>query len=75
VPAPRSASIASVGTMVTVTSVLSAALGAHVLTWAAVALFGLLLANWLNVASRIARGIWSGSSRNRPAPPVTATIS
>jgi C4-dicarboxylate transporter/malic acid transport protein len=64
-----------VGTLVTGTSELSAALGAHVLTWAAVALFGLLLANWLNIAGRTARRIWSGSPRNRPAPLVTAESS
>jgi C4-dicarboxylate transporter/malic acid transport protein len=52
-----------VGTLVTGTSELSEALGAHVLTWAAVALFGLLLANWLSVASRTARGVWRGSFR------------
>jgi C4-dicarboxylate transporter/malic acid transport protein len=64
-----------VGTLVTGTSELSVALGAHVLTWAAVALFGLLVVNWLNVAGRTARGIWPGSSRNRRAALVTAAIS
>ena len=64
-----------VGTMVTGTSELSAALGAHVLTWAAVALFGLLLANWLRVASATARGTWRGSLLNAPARLVGAAIS
>jgi C4-dicarboxylate transporter/malic acid transport protein len=64
-----------VGTLVTGTSELSAALGAHVLTWAAVALFGLLLANWLSVASATARGTWRGSLLNAPARLVGAAIS
>jgi tellurite resistance protein TehA-like permease len=64
-----------VGTMVTGTSELSAGLGAHVLTWAAVALFGLLLANWLSVASRAACGTWRGSLLNAPVRLVGAAIS
>ena len=63
-----------VGTMVTGTSELSATLGAHVLTWAAVALFGLLLANWLSVATRTARGTRRGSLLNGPARVVGAPI-
>jgi tellurite resistance protein TehA-like permease len=50
-----------VGTMVTGTSELSDALGAHFLSWFAVALFALLLTGWLSAATGTARGIWSGA--------------
>jgi C4-dicarboxylate transporter/malic acid transport protein len=50
-----------VGTMVTGTSELSDALGAHFLTVFAVALFGLLVIAWLTAACRTARGAWTGA--------------
>ena len=53
-----------VGTMVTGTSGLSAALGARTLTWAAVALFALLLTGWCSTAARTTRGIWRGTLLN-----------
>jgi len=56
-----------VGTMVTGTSVLATTLGAHVLTWAAVALFALLLTGWSGTAIRTTRGTWRGTLLNPPA--------
>ena len=55
-----------VGTVVTGTSGLAAATGAHVLAIAAVALYAGLLLAWGVVATRTARGVWSGQLLRTP---------
>ncbi len=55
-----------VGTMVTGTSGLALATGAHLFTLLAVLLYVGLLAAWVTVATRTARGAWSGALLRRP---------
>src|SRR5262249_2012781 len=49
-----------VGTLVTGTSELALQTHAHFLTWASVALYALLVAAWITVATRTARGLLRG---------------
>ncbi len=64
-----------VGTVVTGTSGLAAATGAHVLVGAAVVLYGGLLTAWLTVAVRTAHGVFSGRLLRAPQPGSGATRS
>ena len=56
-----------VGTVVTGTSGLAAATGAHVLEVAAVVLYAGLVLAWATVAGRTARGVWLGHLLRAPA--------